>query len=343
MDKIEEYRNKIKESGCSIYDRIDEKSDLWINDKDLEKLLNKYLKGLSLNNMPLRTRSKFINQKICEALGYPIPKSFKKTNPRFPAQNFDKFLQKSNNLQIWNDEIVPNRRYVVIKINENDIIEKIKVIRGIKLSIYDKTGTLTQKYQARMNDNLNNVTKKLISPIDTKNVINLTNPKVNLSNFSPTNLPNVNELLPIKKIFDRLISLIGKTIPYGNPEQERKRGDSLHKLICNKLGYNIYKENGQFPDILHQLIEVKLQTSPTIDLGLYSPDDNETEILTINNISITPSDIRYVIFGGIINDNNIKLTNLFVTTGKDFFTYFTKFKGKGINKKLQIPLPKDFF
>jgi hypothetical protein len=32
-----------------------------------------------------------------------------------------------------------------------------------------------------------------------------------------------------------------------------------------------------------------------------------------------------------------------LTTGESFFTRFTQFQGKVLNKKLQIPLPRDFF
>ena len=41
------------------------------------------------------------------------------------------------------------------------------------------------------------------------------------------------------------------------------------------LGYSRYEDKGQFPDIRHQLLEVKLQTSPTIDLGLVLPSSTE--------------------------------------------------------------------
>jgi hypothetical protein len=74
----------------------------------LEGVLHDGLLGLDLN-YPLRTRSKVLKAKICEILGYPVPKSFKKTQPRFPGQDFDTYIQKSNNLQIWNEEIVPTR------------------------------------------------------------------------------------------------------------------------------------------------------------------------------------------------------------------------------------------
>ena len=58
-------------------------------------------------------------------------------------------------------------------------------------------------------------------------------------------------------------------------DQERNRGAALHALVCKALGYAGYQDDGQFPDVRHQLLEVKLQTSPTIDLGLVRPDSTE--------------------------------------------------------------------
>ena len=69
---------------------------------------------------------------------------------KFFGQNFDTYIQKSDNLQIWNEEINPNRRYVLIR-EENDILTNVVVISGSQLADYDTTGTLTQKYQAKLN------------------------------------------------------------------------------------------------------------------------------------------------------------------------------------------------
>lgn len=133
----------------SIYDPIEiGDSQLWIPTPELEALLNRRLRGLSLKGLPLRTRSKVVKAAVCRALGYPVPESFRKTKPRFPGQLFDTYIQKSNNLQVWNEEISPNRRYVVIRVSPQDVIERVKVVTGETLARFDTTGTLTQKYQA---------------------------------------------------------------------------------------------------------------------------------------------------------------------------------------------------
>ena len=338
------YFKAIRRSGLSIYDSIEiGDSNLWIPTPELEALLNSRLPGKSLANLPLRTRSKVLKQHVCVALGYPVPSSFQKTKPRFPGQCFDTDIQKSNNLQIWNEDLAPTRRYVIIRLNDDDVIMKVKVVTGKVLSSLDKTGTLTQKYQARLIPG--QLSTELISPIDTKRLVPFvssgTGPK---SRVSPTSQPSLRQLLPIGEIVERLRGLIGKYFPDSGHDQERNRGASLHKLVCRQLGYTDYRDGGQFPDVTHQLLEVKLQTSPTIDLGLVLP--NSIDPLNVSMISgkqIRHCDVRYALFYGETDGKKVTLTHLFVTTGEKFFTRFPQFGGKVLNKKLQIPLPADFF
>lgn len=345
MEK-ENFVENIKNSGLSIYDPIeigDEK--LWIPTKELEKILLQKIIGISLKGLPLRTRSKVVKSEICKALGYKVPKSFTKTKPRFPGQNFDTYSQKSNNLQIWNDEIKPNQRYVILKISSDDVIENVKVCTGQELAKLDNTGTLTQKYQARLN--IGSMSAELISKKDTSNVekiIKELNQEKNIRKYSPIDQPSSDTLIPINKIFNILKNLLGLKLKDVGADQERNRGALLHQKICKELGYMFYADSGQFPDIRNQLLEIKLQTSPTVDLGLIKPDSNEPlDINKINGVTIRHCDVRYAIFYGVIDNGYIEIKNFFLTTGKDFFTRFKQFQGKEINKKRQLILPRDFF
>jgi hypothetical protein len=344
-DLFDDLPSKIADKGVSIYDPLDEENkDLWIPSPELERLLNKGLVGFSTKGLPLRTRSKVIKQEICKILGYPIPKSFKKTQPRFPGQLFDTYIQKSDNLQIWNEDISLSRRYVIIKVSEDDIVEKVKVVTGKTLLILDTTGTLTQKYQARLSLGERNL--ELVSSTDTE-LLQAILPKENFTTSflsSPVENPSTNSLLPIETVFDRLENLVGRRFPDAGYDQERNRGEQLHKLICAALGYHSYSDDGSFPDIRHQLIEVKLQTSPTIDLGLVRPDSiDELDIPPIAGVKVRHCDVRYALFYAQTDGEFVTLTHFYLTTGEVFFERFAQFGGKVVNKKLQIPLPKDFF
>lgn len=340
----EKYIESIKKSGLSIYSPIEiADTNLWIPSQALEILLNNGLMGISLTGLALRTRSKVLKEHVCRALGYPVPTGFKKTQPRFLGQQFDIYSQKSNNLQIWNEEISLTRRYVIIRIDSDDVIKKVKVVTGDALALLDTTGTLTQKYQARLITG--DITEELITNKDTDIIQPFVQSYVELSLVSsPVDSHQSEQLMPIAEIFKILRPLIGKSFTDVGVDQERNRGAILHQLVCKKLGYKIYRDDGKYPDIRHQLLEVKLQTSPTIDLGLVCPDSEENLVIpNLQSHNIRHCDVRYVIFYAMTDGKIVTLTHLFITTGEAFFSRFPKFQGKVLNKKLQIPLPSDFF
>lgn len=343
-DGPERYVEAIRRSGLTIYDPIEiGNSQLWIPTPELEELLNAAMAGVSLAGLPLRTRSKVVKEHVCRALGYPVPSSFKKTQPRFPGQFFDTYAQKSNNLQVWNEELASTRRYVIIRVGKGDVIVRVKVVTGDTLALLDTTGTLTQKYQARLIPGDAKV--ELIADEDTELLHHFVRTDVDLASAAnPVKHPRAGQLLSIQEIFKRLQTLVGETFPDIGYDQERNRGAALHRLVCQHLRYADYLDDGQFPDVRHQLLEVKLQTSPTIDLGLVCPDSEEAlDVTKIEGQQIRHCDVRYALFYAVTDGQNVTLTHLFLTTGEKFFTRFPQFQGKVLNKKLQIPLPANFF
>ena len=332
------YAQNISNTNLTIYDSIHpDNSKLFIPTYALETILSSKLIGLCLGGLPLRTRSKVVKTKICEALGYPVPQSFIKTKPRFPGQNFDVYTQKSLNVQIWNEEVDLSRRYVFLKVDEDDIISCVRVISGERLVQFDRTGKLTTKYQATMSS----FDSSQLFSADSNRVISwMSYPRSSLARVNPNFYPLPQQLLPIREIYERLLPIVGSRINYINSLQERNRGAELHALICRQLGYSIYQDDGKYPDIANQWLEIKLQTSPTIDLGLHSPEDGEP-IVTIGGTTFYSSDIRYVIFDGSVKGNAVRLDRLYVVAGYEFSKYFPLFKGR--NAKIQLPLPLDFF
>lgn len=339
-----EYMQAIASSGHDIYTVIEMGDpDYWIPAQQLENLLNEGMFGMSVEGLKLRTRSKFIKTQVCDALGYPVPKSFKKTQPRFVGQQLDTYAQKALNLQIWNEELSPTRRYAIIQVLEDDTIGKVRVINGQELALLDRTGTITKKYQAGLD--LGTESCELVASEDTEPMQPHVKPGLVLAaTTSPVQEPQSGELRPIAEIFERLAQFIGQTFPDPGTDQERNRGAALHNMVCRALGYSSYGDTGQFPDIRHQLLELKLQTSATIDLGLVEPSSEE--YLDVQNLGGTQPrhcDTRYAVFYAVTDGRNVTLTHLFVTTGEKFFTRFRKFGGKVTNGKIQIPLPRDFF
>lgn len=338
------YVEAIRRSGLSIYEPIEiGDPELWIPRPELEQLLDGAIAGVSLAGLPLRTRSKVVKEHVCRALGYPVPPSFKKTQPRFPGQLFDTYAQKSNNLQIWNEKLAPTRRYVIIRIAKEDVVTRVKVVTGDMLALLDTTGTLTRKYQAHLIPG--EETTELIADTDTELLHPFVRMRVDLAAApNPLDHPRAGQLLPIREVFERLQSLVGEGFPDTGYDQERNRGAALHRMVCRRLGYTDHRDDGQFPDVPHQLLEVKLQTSQTIDLGLVCPDSDEAlGVPKIAGQQIRHCDVRYALFYAVQDGRNIVLTHLFLSTGEKFFTRFPQFRGKVLSKKLQIPLPADFF
>lgn len=339
-----EYVKNIQQSGKTIYDTVSPDDEaLYIPSSTLEQILDSALRGVSLQGYPLRTRSKVVKSEICKALGYPVPSSFRKTQPRFLSQNFDVYTQKSLNLQIWNEDIDPLRRYVLIRVDDEDTIRRVKVLTGDQLSKYDNTGTLTTKYQATMR---HFPTSCLFSAVDTPNVRKLlSSTPATIRLTAPNNFPIAGELLPIEIIYHRLLPLVSTCLHRIDALQERNRGAELHRKVCESLGYSFYADDGSYPDILNQLVEVKLQMSPTIDLGLHSPIE-EKPFIKINGVPFLSKDIRYVIFDASVDSSDASLVHLnclYVVTGLDFSKHFPLFGGKVQNAKIQLPLPSDFF
>jgi len=115
----------------------------------------------------------------------------------------------------------------------------------------------------------------------------------NLSGYSIHDAPSENSLLPLTTIKSIIThKIIGQSIA---PAATKNRGQSLEGKIANALGYTL-KDNellaGGYPDIRNQALEVKIQDSPTVDLGRYSPEFNEC----ISDCDdFTTRDMRYLI------------------------------------------------
>lgn len=338
------YPGAINRAGITIYDAVPVgHPDLWIPSQYLEALLDRALVGVSLAGLPLRTRSKVVKTLVSQAMGYSPPNSFAKTQPRFPGQNLDTYTQKSDNLQIWNEEVAPERRYALIRVSADDVITRVRVVDGSELAALDTTGTLTTKYQARLD--VGKPDFELISDHDTPELAPHVRAGIKLDRkVSPLDYPESGELMPISELFARLRPVVGTTFADAGYVQERNRGAALHGAACAALGYRHYEDGGQFPDIRHQLLEIKLQTSPTIDLGLVLPNSREPmDMPAIRGHVPRHCDTRYAVFYAKTDGKSVTILKLYVVTGASFFERFRRFEGKVQNAKIQIPLPRGFF
>lgn len=347
MNKLKQAKKcvrKIAACGITIYDPIEVGSDLWIPADHLEALLQTELAGHRFPDVPIKTRSKLAKIEVCKALGYAVPKAFRKTKPlaRFPGQNLEIVVQAADTMAIYNSEISPTRRFVLIRPDKNGVIKRVRVVSGSDIALLDSTGKLTRKFQARITKLTQH---RLASEKDTLNLIHAIAPRAaSVAKMSPIDPPDIATLMPIQELFSKISQLVGQSFENPGILQERNRGGFLHGLVSSALGYKNHSDNGRFPDVRHQLLEVKLQTSPTIDLGAISPDSDELlDFPALGNVQVRHQDVRYAIFCGSVNHERVTITGLVLLTGKDFYTFFAKFGGLVINNKSQPHLPRKFF
>jgi hypothetical protein len=228
-------------------------------------------------------------------------------------------------------------------VDEKSLVTGVRVVAGEILAELDTTGTLTKKHQAKSREPVN--ASRLLSQSDSYSVLQTiaTLPNKSLILKERTGRPltiDFSKFLPIPDLYKKLLTLAGQCLADPGLDQERNRGAALHRAVCNVLDLADSCDTGACPDITEQLLEIKLQTAATIDLGLISPDDTTPlDFLP----EVLHSDVRYAVFYGAVVNNQVRLDYVVLTRGADFFSAFQRFEGKVVNAKLQIPLPRTFF
>jgi hypothetical protein len=341
LDDAFAIREAVVELGFDIYEPLTGYPEVVYDRAELEALLRHELAGAILTG-PIRTRSKLAKEAVCRALGYPVPSTFKRVKPRFPGQDLDVYVQRHDNLQVWNEELSPTRRYVVIRVDDAGNVVSVRVAEGTELAAFDRTGTLTSKYQA--NRRSGSVGSKLMSPNDTPSFVAELAPVDHLEDdvlaqLLPANPPVHGKVLTMRALYPCLLGLVGRDLKYST--SERLRGERLHRLVCEVLGLASYADTGRFPDIVCQALEVKLQTSPTIDLGLVTPDSEELAVTL--SPRLRHCDARYLVAYAVHEGDLLHIQHVVVSTGADFFIGFQRFGGLVQNRKLQLRLPGNFF
>ena len=297
------------------------------------------------------------------------------SKPKFIHQLLDIFVQSSRNLQVWNyvpysDSIIPSEwnidsespyrykdcRYLLVFHNPERVILKTTLVDGSKLAEWDTTGTQTIKWQASTRRSYRNEISSqiIVNPIEAlHNKIStyMQQPLEEKSRFiiqESQNLesplikhpPTPTSFLTHNEIAQALRTLVGREFANLGTGQERGMGQILEKEVIRTLGYQSYQQTdtGGYPDLLHQLIEVKFQFRDTIDLGKHLPTDPLPIEAPWNKWEIAPREIRYVVAlmeQGI--QGNFIVDSIVITSGAKFNEYFSI--SEGTNSKVQIRVP----
>lgn len=302
-------------------------------------LARRFVGSRELAGHPLRTRGKVAKVMVCEALGLPVPKSFARTTPRFPSEDLDVSVQKANNFQLWNASLHPDRRYAFVILSGDDTVHAVRVVSGADLERLDDARVATIKRQAGFAEYATAGLRVVGS--DTGAVTAW--PRTPGAQAPDPAAPPDGRLLPLDGLGLRLAPLIGTTIDDPGAVQERLRGQALHVRVTRLLGYAVHRDTGQHPDVPNQLLELKLQTSRTIDLGVTDPPST-SPLGPPFPPAFRHADVRYAVFGGTpTGDESVHLTSLVLVSGANFFTAFRRFGGLDVNSKLQFHLPPSWW
>ena len=286
----------------------------------------------------------------------------KKGVPKLIREMIDTYIVTtgdSYNLQVWNR--FPNSHSVLVKYINGEMI-KSRDIRLIFVKIdvekkqidsiviltpeyiqnkFGKFGKPTIKHQLlilpKQREAIIKSENSILSFPDTKN---LTYRVRHTYESTPANMlkePDFKDLFSTRLLTEMVAkNLIGKTLEVNDT---KNRGQALERLVLQLLGYseeNLQGLAGGYPDIPNQLLEVKVQDSPTVDLGKYSP---EMEELVMEDSNVTTSDIRYLI--ALTNPHTNIIEGIVLVPGErlgEIFTYISD-----TSFKCQRSIPMSFF
>lgn len=288
---------------------------------------------------------------------YAILPPKKKGVPKFLREYVDTYIVTSGttyNLQVWNrnpssefiqvdflnsdEALLANEvRFIFGKINlHTDKIESIIILTpDYIVKHFGKFGKPTIKQQliiapSTRYDIFNSENKCIFYPDD-----NSISEYLDYTQSEPlgrlTDRP-FNKVLPLTYIYEKVSSLIGKKLTYTST---KLKGQELERMIANLLGYPITDGlHGGYPDIPNQMLEIKVQDSPTVDFGKYSPQflENITDVFNTENI-------RYLI--ALTNPVTNIIEGMYLGPGNKLGDHFTFVSDKSFKSQRSIPM--DFF
>jgi|GEM_PF-396138 len=316
------------------------------------------------NLRKLITKTLFDNGISSEAAkdSFEVVPPKKKGVPRLIRELIDTYIVTtgdSYNLQVWNR--VPNSKSILIQYNtgekiqsndirfvfvkidmETNIIESIIILTSDYIeNKFGKFGKPTIKHQLMISNKQREQIIHNANPVIAYNDSSKLAPIITNEYRKPTgamlNQPDFENLFSIEVISEMVAkNLIGRKLEMVDT---KNRGQALERLTLQLLGYpeeNLNGLAGGYPDIPNQLLEVKVQDSPTVDLGKYSPAFEE---FINEQHNVTTKDIRYLI--ALTNSQTGIIEGVVIAPGEQLGENFTYVSDT--NYKCQRSIPMSFF
>lgn len=274
--------------------------------------------GSSIRKLIASTFEKHDLPELANEREYEIVPPKGKGVPRILREFVDTYIVTSGtsyNLQVWNR--LPASNSLLVKYESGEslkckdvrfIFVRIDVVKSKIASIiiltpdyiekyFGKFGKPTIKHQLLISSKARNKIyesdNKILSFPDSKKLTYFIRHDYTSPDSGMIEEPEVNEVFSIELIKKMVAEkLIGKKLVAA---ATKTRGQALERMALELLGYKVEQSEllfGGFPDIKNQLLEVKVQDSPTVDLGKFSPEKEE---IVIKGTNLTTFDVRYLI------------------------------------------------
>jgi hypothetical protein len=234
-------------------------------------------------------------------------------------------------------------RYVFVKIDKShDIIASIIILTADYIeSHFGKFGKPTIKHQLLISTKVRNQIyrsdSRILSFPDTKKLSYLITDQYKKPEDSIAHDPDIQNLYSISLLLDRVArNLIGKKL---DSSATKNRGQALERLTLELLGYTMSDDEslvGGYPDIPNQLLEVKVQDTQTVDLGKFTP---ENEDIIFEEFNLTTFDVRYLI--ALTNPLTDIIEGIILAPGEKLGELFTYVSDSSY--KCQRTIPMNFF
>jgi len=299
---------------------------------------------------------------MAEKTEYEIVPPKGKGIPRILREFVDTYIVtsgKSYNLQVWNR--IPASNTLLIKYESGESLQcndvrfifvRIDISKATIASIiiltpdyienrFGKFGKPTIKHQllisAKARAAIYESEDKILAFPDSKKLSyyikhNYSSPKSSM--LEEPELKNLYSISLLKKVVAE--KLIGKKL---DAAATKNRGQALERITLELLGYTVNTGEllfGGFPDIKNQLLEVKVQDSPTVDLGKFSPEKDE---FVIREKNLTTFDVRYLI--ALTNSKTGIIEGVILSPGEKLGEIFSYVSDQSY--KCQRTIPMAFF
>ena len=146
------------------------------------------------------------------------------------------------------------------------------------------------------------------------------------ANILANQQPEISALYTLEEVAALVDALMGVGAPRDEQDrilEVRPKGHWFEFEVAKRLGYNYPPSAGLFPDIRHQILEIKHHTgqSVTVDFGRYHPGSDEIVNETWNKeLQLSVKQIRYLI--ALAPPPEYKITTLIILTGDQIMSIF---------------------